>query len=520
MFSSNVETSSLMVILMTLTITWPTRTDGLELAKDARECRKLINSVQSFYYPLVLGCCKLGRYSAFMWIDTPLFDRSAVGLEGVDRALDTLIDAGIRGIVLGPTWTAEIVETPEQGRSYGPFTDNVFRESLRVNIGAKPVYARWFHAFKPDKRLYHFTRLKPYRGPDTGSKPDIFSEIVRSSKEKGIRVLLLVEGATPVVFLNPPEGSVMMKDVLGNEMGYNCPNDPEFPEYMEAYMRDSYENYPEIDGFMVDHLEFPSYTISEIFACFCEGCREKASALGYSFEALKSGARRAYKRLAHLTQNQVAAISIARRGMLDSFAVLAADRELSDWIRFKVESLNAVFESIRRSVNDIDIKLELNIDCVTASFALLSGVDLGNLRGYADFVNPKLYSTPDFWSWRGRISEYVKTLTKLNLELSEEAALRFLYIVFGMELLSSEKTLEETVDTKSPQKVLSEIQKNAAFLGDKSKLRPWIRLDIEMEELDNLLGALVKTGIEGVLIRSYEVATEEKLESIHKFIGS
>jgi ATP-dependent DNA ligase len=76
------------------------------------------------------------------------------------------------------------------------------------------------------------------------------------------------------------------------------------------------------------------------------------------------------------------------------------------------------------------------------------------------------------------------------------------------------------VDTKSRQKVLSEIQKNAAFLGDKSKLRPWIRLDVEVKELDNLLEALLETGIDGVLIRSYEVATEEKLDAIHKFIGS
>ena len=460
----------------------------------------------------------MAKRSAFMWIDTPLFDRSAVGLEGIDRVLDILVDAGIRGIVLGPPWAAEVTETPEQGRPHGPFTDKVFRESLRVHIGAKPIYARWFHAFKPDERLYRFTRLKPYKAPDRGGKPDIFKQILKSSKEKGLSVLLLVEGATPTVFLNPPEGSVMMEDVLGNEMGYNCPNDPEFPEYMEAYMRDSYQNYPEIDGFMIDHLEFPSYTISEIFACFCEACRQKASALGYPFEELKSGARRTYKRLAYLTPDDIVAISTARSGILDSFAAFASDRELSDWISFKVESLNALFETMRACTKDIDPRLELDIDCVTASFALLSGVDLRKLHRYADFVNPKLYTTPDFWGWRGRITEYLKTLTKLNPRLSEQATLRLLHRIFGMELLLGGRTLEETLGAKFPQRVLSsEAQKNLAFLGDMAKLRPWIRLDIEVEELDNLLRALTETDVEGVLVRSYEVATEEKLNAIRRF---
>jgi len=460
----------------------------------------------------------LAKPSAFMWIDTPLFDRSAVGLEGVDRTLDILMDAGIRGIVLGPPWTAEVTETREQGRSHGPFTDRVFRESLRVNIGAKPIYTRWYHAFEPDERLYRFTRLKPYKAPDRGRKPDLFKQILKGSKEKGLRVLLLVEGATPTVFLNPPEGSVMMEDVLGNEMGYNCPNDPEFPEYMEAYMRDCYQHYPEIDGFVVDHLEFPSYTTSEIFACFCGACRKKASSLGFSFEGLKLGARRTYKRLAHLTPDHVATISTARSGILDSFAAFAGDRELSDWISFKVGSLNALFETLQACTKDIDPKLELDLDCVTASFALLSGVDLRKLGGYADFVNPKLYTTPDFWGWRGRISEYFKTLTMLNPMVSEQATLTLLHKIFGMELLSGGRTLEETVGAKFSRRVLSsEVHKNVAFLGGRHKLRPWIRMDIEAEELINLLESLTETKVEGILIRSYEVATEEKLNAIRKF---
>jgi hypothetical protein len=266
---------------------------------------------------------------------------------------------------------------------------------------------------------------------------------------------------------------------------------------------------------MVDHLEFPSYTISEVFGCFCEACRKKAAVLGYAFDELKSGAKEAYEHLAGLSSD-----CFSSNGMLDAFAKLVGNPKLWNWLRFKVESLNALFEDAQKVTKEIDSRLELDLDCVTASFCLLSGVHLGKLSGYGDFVNPKLYLTNDFWGWRGRISEYFNSLSKLNPKLSEKATLQLLFEIFGMQLLMDKRDLKEIMNTPFTQKVLSsEVRKNLGPLGDRKKLRPWIRLDMQLGELENLLRALSESDVEGVLIRSYEVATTEKLDAVRRLFA-
>jgi hypothetical protein len=438
-------------------------------------------------------------------------------LEGIDNVLDNLIKRGIRGIVLGPLWCAEVVKHPGEGSPYGPFHEEIYRESLRKNVGEKTIYTKWFHAFEPDLELYRRTRIKPYtRPPMEKNELDPYAQIIKTAKEKGMRILILYITATPSVVILP-EGSTEIRDIAGNKMGFSCINDPELPEYTWAYLHDIYQHYPEIDGFAVDHIEFPSYTLAEVFTCFCDGCRAKASELGYSFERLRATAKKLYTCLSVIKSHDVQAILETRRGILDYFELLLRDTSFIDWIRFRMESTNSFATKVRSFIKEMNPKLEVNIDAVTTSFALPSAADFHSLRDICDSINPKLYITSDFWGWKGKITEYVKTLTGINPELSEEACLTLLYKIFGLDGLSEIKSLKELNEKPiSYETLLSELNKATAWFGDKSRVRPWIRIDISAEELHNMLMAIKDANVGPPLIRMYDVAPDEKIETISR----
>jgi hypothetical protein len=191
------------------------------------------------------------------------------------------------------------------------------------------------------------------------------------------------------------------------------------------------------------------------------------------------------------------------------------DEFLTDWFKFRFETVNELADELRQVINDVNPHLEFHIDSVTTSFAPCSGVSFKALRRFAYMINPKLYPATDLWGWRSRIKDYIN-LVRQNKSIDDSTMLKFIERVFGLIGISNFKTLNELYSKPLPKELfINELEKAALLFGSKHRIRPWLRIDYELvDEIRNMLKAIRESGVEGVFIRNYAAATQLKLKII------
>jgi len=450
------------------------------------------------------------------WPPSPQYSMNIGVLEGINQVMANLVERGFKGIVIGP-WSA--VENPKGKMEYGPFDSETYRKSLRAGVGSKVIKTDWYHAFNPTPKYYEATNLKPRYLPEKienlGRK--YFKEIVKAASDCGLNIyylwLLDSKLEQPV-----PDNSQETADVFGRKMGWSCMNDPGLPEYMKGYLKDILDNYPEINGVILDSLGFASFEADEIFTCFCDVCRDKAESYGYNFSDLKLAALRFRswlrdeKNIKQISENGISSI--------DYVAKIFSDKDFVDWLQFKFKSTNDIARSIHEVVQEVDPLLKLHIICMNPSFAPISGVDILNLKKYCDILTPKLYPTEDYWCWRHRLDSYVEFI-RGGSGVDESTAIKFLSELFNLEWLSKYQSINELKSKVMPVEAFeNEVKKLIDLFGDKSRIRPWIWLDYALtDEIKNVLKAVAGAGLKGAFFKRYSGATEEKLDMIQKEFG-
>ena len=458
---------------------------------------------------------------AYMWIGwppSPRLNEYVAKIEGINNVLNSLIKRGFKGIVIGP-WAA--VKNPKGRRQYGPFTSDAYRESLRRVIGDRCIKVDHYHPFNPTLRYYEASPLKPRIMPkgieNVGEK--YFKEVVKAAYDRGLEIYYLWMLVCHT-YGNPPNGAKEIIDVFNKGKEYVCPNTPGLPEYMEGYLRDILDNYPEVSGVILDHLEFPSYVAGEIFTCFCEGCRAKAEEYGYNFQSLKLGALKLYAWIKGLSEERLRWYLENDLSPMDILAELFDYEGFIEWWQFRLRSIKELAKRIQEVVHEVDPSLELNMDSVAPSFCNISGVSLASLSRYSDMLNPKLYPTESYWGWRNRLASYVGFISS-GAGVKEGTAFKFLIKLFGLKALSSYRNLDELRGEVFPTELfLNELEKAIRWYGNRRRIRPWVWLEYSsIREIKNMLQAIVKAGVEGAIFKQYSAATEEKLNLIQEELG-
>lgn len=451
------------------------------------------------------------------WPPSPQYSKYIGRLEGIDQVMDTLAERGFKEIVIGP-WSA--VKNPRGKKKYGPFDSKAYRKSLREGMGSKVIKTDWYHAFDPTPKYYQATNLKPRYSPKKSENlgRNYFKEIVKAANDHGLKIhylwLLASTLDEPV-----PENSQETTDVFGRKLGSTCFNDPGLPEYMKGYLKDILDNYPEIEGVILDSLVgFPAFEAHQLFTCFCGGCRAKAESYGYDFKDLKSAALKLYSWI----RNSKNIKYVSENGMdsIDCVAKMFSSEDLVNWWRFKFKSTNDIARQVHEIVQEVDPSLTLAIITLNPSFAPISGVDTVSLRKYCDILTPKLYPTEDYWCWRHRIDSYVKFIRE-GSGVDEYTAIKFLGKLFNLEWLPKYRSINELKRKVIPITAFeNEVKKLIDLFGDKSRIRPWIWLDYALtDEIRNVLKAVAGAGLKGAFFKRYSGATEEKLDMIQKEFG-
>ncbi|MEM3406309.1 MAG: hypothetical protein QXJ06_04925 [Candidatus Aenigmatarchaeota archaeon] len=455
----------------------------------------------------------------YMWVGypvSPYFEKWIGTLEGIDYMIDNLVKRGFNGIVIGPF---SAIENPEGKRQYGPFNSEIYRESLKQKMGSNIIKADFYHPFCPTEKYYQDTIVRaPYVSGCENSGKKYFKQVMKVAKDKGLKVYYLWMSATPINEFAPINVQTIT-DVFGNKKGFICINTPGFSEYMAGYLKDILDNYSEINGIILDLLQFPSYTADLLFTCFCEACHNKAEEHGYAFNDFKRSALKIFSQIKNLDKEKIMQISDDGLGPIDTMAEIFSDENFVNWWNFKFSSINEFAQCIRNIVNDINPSLELNIDCVSPSFTPLFGVSLKSLRKYADVVNPKFYPSEDLFGWRGNLISYANFIREnREKEIEEHIVIKFLAELLNLKEVSKFKTLNELREASFSVEIFkNEVNKAVNLFGDKKRIKPWVRLDYALtSEIKNMIKALSSANLGGAIFRYYAAATEKKFDIIQK----
>ena len=402
--------------------------------------------------------------------------------DGADYIVERLWDGGIREMVLGDL-------VLRQGETQGP-------------------------SFTPNGDFYQCCEKQPPELPAAlEASSRIFADAVKAAADKGFEIYFHDWGQ------------------FGWFESGSCLNNPQQVSYGLARTQDTFAQYPDTHGFVLDGPEY-GYEIekghrSDVFGCFCIHCQNKAGELGYDFAAMKAAAEGLRVRLSELSPALLRGFITAQTGPFDAVDLLLQDPALFDWIRFKTDCIQDYVGAFYRSVKEIDPKLKLACGPRTSAFVPLTGYNYRHLGEVTDFIRPKLY----FWQHgidglKGTVYWYAKTLSELNEDVDEGLALNFVFKLFGFTM-PGVHTLYELSEPLNEaffrETVPGEIAKMIFRAGPVERLKPWVGLHhggvrISSNELELLLQAIVASGLQSLIYWHYSDMSEEEWQLLQGFI--
>jgi hypothetical protein len=401
--------------------------------------------------------------------------------EGTDHVLTRLWDGGIRELVLGDLILSA-------GDVRGP-------------------------AFAPNRDHYDGLSEPPELPEALRASAVIFRDAVKQAADRGFKLYLHDWGQ--FAWFQP--GSSL--------------NDPQQLQYGLARTRDTYEQFPELNGFILDGPEY-GYEIepdhrSDVFAGLEPADEDKARQLGYDVEALRAAPERLRAALQSLGPAGMRGFIETQGGFFDATDMLLQGPELFDLLRFRIDCIQDFVGAFRDCVKQLGADLELACGPRTSAFAPLTGYNYRRLLEVTDFFCPKLY----FWQHgidglKGTVYRYAKTMMEWNEGVDESLALRFTERLFDISL-PGVASLDDLSQPLSPEffreTVPAEIDKMIYRSGGAEPLRPWLGLHhggvrISPQELEQLLEAVATSGLLSMIYWHYSDMSEEEWRLLQKHI--
>lgn len=447
--------------------------------------------------------------------------------EGIDAVLSTLQRAGIGGLAL--TTYYEELTAPGEGTRFPTMIPAMDRRVL----GQNEMHVIIHSAFAPTTRYYGATRIQPLAPPpDAGTWGNLLGEAIDEARRRGMKVAILDAplavppklGGRPVGQFAYPWPEVGDEDckavrvdgerITGVE-AKGCPNNPDVRQHAFGRIRDILAHYPRIDALTLDHVEFPTYTLEDNFACFCEHCHRRAEQTGYDWQRMRQDATELLSNLRKLTNDVLLAVT-RRAGLLSGLDLCVAHPGFLDLVRFKLDSIDAFLVEVRALMQEMgspDVLLSLT--GFTPAFGIVASRDYRRLATRCDVLIPKFYME----HWVRILAWWVDRLTQWNPDLDPGVCLQAVYRVLGFESLNMPRRREE-LDLGSGVAVPVEmIDLEATRILDavqhRADIRPAIHLAGTADLLEDKLRALHRYGM-GAMLWGYFFASDEKLQVMRR----
>ncbi len=381
-----------------------------------------------------------------LWMDV-MRDLEHV-MDDHERLFDAWAEGGVDGLVIGPL---------------------VFN-AVKLLKGADPapVDGPPTMTFDPNPAIYRRFGVESPPMPDpVPEKRRLLECTLAAAKDRGFSVWIFQAqtGAGP-----GGDGHVLADELI---LAATC-----------ARIVDTLEHYPMADGAIMDgpewgyeiashHMNRRSYIFDDLPATIATSC----SQLGYNYAALVDAKNSLSQALHTLNGDRIEFNS--HGSSFGGFEMFCSDPALSDWFRFRIDSLTAYFRSVRRRIaEEASHPVKLGVGPRTAAFAPLCGYDFEQLVQFLDLLLPKHY----FWhrgfdGMIGTVGRYVETLCEWNPGLTDMDALIVVKALFGLSLpgVVDRNDLESALSPEFCDSVVTrETERALAVVDDPQRIVPWV----------------------------------------------
>lgn len=216
-----------------------------------------------------------------------------------------------------------------------------------------------------------------------------------------------------------------------------CPNFPGVVERAIGVCVESAKLFPEVNGYMLDWVEYAAYRFLESLSCACGGCIDRANRQPGGWDLISTGVAAFLKDLCHTPGSgrdlwsrllDVYATS-SQNGFNASLAVLGS----------LYPGLQRLFEMKAASVGDLMRQLSQGLDITGSGRAFvlrvqpeplnaLSGSRLDSLSPFTTAIAPKLFT----FDWGGLPRWYADDLLPFNSVWTETAVLKGICTALGI----------------------------------------------------------------------------------------
>ena len=457
--------------------------------------------------------------------------------EGVELVLDAVAGTGANAVTMS---TGQVVEAaPGEGMREPPLDLEGQKRMLdRPLWGKRVLNVQRYAVHTPDPALWSDLPWNPPALAPEAIRVDHVRRAIDASRERGLRVYAalapyaLPGGTGGQVYTTP---STELRDeyrprrfIGGSHPDAiaftGCLNNPVVRRLGRARLLEVLRHYGDVDGIVLDWVEYPVYFIDKLFTCFCDHCRHQATASGYDWQEILSSVRQLWDSLHTLTPEQVHAL-------IDSgdWGDLVADPEgmqtgFNAWLDFKAESVALAVRDLRETMAETDAP---NVHVSTGGFSLpwgrMSGASYPDENGPVDVQRVKLYS----FHWLMMVRWWTEAIMSWNRgsDLRATNMTRATMSLFGLEL--EHKPSEITPDlfgmpdpdeshNLTPGSYTHRLENALSRRSHQAPLMPVVHAYRSVEDFASLMQTIRPFARRGVWIQRYGYLSDEKLDVLRQ----
>lgn len=443
--------------------------------------------------------------------------------EGVNAVLDNLQAAGVTAVST-TNYVAEPAE-PGPGVRREPPEDGgrgLARIIDRPLWGKQEQFLRIAPAFEPDRTLYTGEIYEPEQADAlTSAQGHVVTDFIAEAKRRGMKAFMQISPSG-----RPPVRSGLSEAQLRSEVprlpGGGTPGErmvhfpplasPELHAYNAAVVRDILQNYPELDGIMLDRMEQSVYSFDDAFLDFGPHAERFAIENRFDFEAMRSAA---HSLLDGIRQLSNADLSAVRRGNDVPYLLAAGFRHrpaLAELLAFRSAVATAYLRALREAANSTRAGAELVPTSFPPPISLLTGADFGSFAGLADSIMIKFFTM----HWPLIVTYWTQSITAMNPSLDSGLVARAVSALFDMEDEPSADLADyffpgpedpHRAGTAACERMIMQ----ATAEADGTPVLPSVHAYGPMDDVERRWRVAWETGKAGMWVNRYGYLSEQKL---------
>lgn len=326
--------------------------------------------------------------------------------EGVENILDNLTNyAGVNSVYLVGIMHNEKRPLRELYYPHNPKRKFYTPEDSRVY-------------YRMDLDNFKNTPLKPiFTEVDFLKGKDWLDELIQAARKRGMKVgseisHTIFDSKRAMkdhyhLLQKNVKGELVKQCVGANRTKLFCPNQEQVSEYIVKLFFDTVKNH-DIDfiqsclilfaeGSVVkfnnaisddDELEVLLGTLEG--GCFCDSCREKAIALGYDFDQIRTDLSRLYDIVTQAGLQELVERKLLDQGNLTASGFLLENPSFYQWLEFRQRSITTLFQRISDEIRTANSKIEFRYNTYL-KYPELAGLSFSQVKPHIDSIRESDY---------------------------------------------------------------------------------------------------------------------------------